>query len=198
MREFSPVSIIVGSLLSVIFGVSNAYLALKAGMTVSASIPAAVGAIAIFSVFYRRGSILESNIVQTTASAGESLAAAIAFTLPAFYILSLNTHYYSFGFLVLAGGSIGILSGMVFRKDLVEDETLPFPEGKACAVVLKSGEVEGGKMVFIGAVLGSIIRILQSTGLISQSGNFKMFGKFFAFELSPAVVSAGAIIGFRT
>ncbi len=198
MKEFSPTAVILGCLLSIVFGVSNAYLALKAGMTVSASIPAAVGALAIFSVFYKKGTILEGNIVQTVSSAGESLAAALAFTLPAFYILSISFHPYSIGFLVFVGGVIGVLAGMVFRKELVEDESLPFPEGKACAVVLKSKEIEGGKLVLFGAISGAIIRIFQSIGLISQSVSFSVFNKVFAFELSPAVIGAGAIIGFRT
>lgn len=198
MREFSPYAVIIGTFLSILFGVSNAYLALKAGMTVSASIPAAVGALAIFSTFYKRGTILESNIVQTVASAGESLAAALAFTLPAFFILSLSFHPYSIGFLVLIGGSIGILSGMVFRRELVEDESLPFPEGRACAVVLKSREIEGGKLVLAGALSGGLIRVLQSLGLLASSYFSNVFNKPLAFELSPAVVGAGAIIGFRT
>jgi len=85
VREFTKSATILGTILSVLLGISNAYLALKAGMTVSASIPAAVGALALFSLFHKRGTILEANIVQTIASAGESLAAAIAFTLPAFF-----------------------------------------------------------------------------------------------------------------
>jgi putative OPT family oligopeptide transporter len=121
VREFTKSALILGTILSVLFGISNAYLALKAGMTVSASIPAAVGALALFSLFHKRGTILEANIVQTIASAGES-----------FFILSINIHPYSLGLLVLMGGSLGIIAGMTFRKDLVEDESLPFPEGKAC------------------------------------------------------------------
>lgn len=198
MREFTKEAVIFGTILSVLFGISNAYLALKAGMTVSASIPAAVGALALFSLFYKRGSILEANIVQTIASAGESLAAAIAFTIPAFFILSLNVHPYSLGFLVLMGGSIGIISGMTFRKDLVENEGLPFPEGRACALVLMSRETEGGKLVIFGALVGGIIRSLQVFGFIASSYISSFFGKVVSFELSPAVVGAGAIIGFRT
>ncbi|MEO0138821.1 MAG: OPT/YSL family transporter [candidate division WOR-3 bacterium] len=198
MREFSPNAVIIGAFLSILFGVSNAYLALKAGMTVSASIPAAVGALAIFSMFYKRGTILEANIVQTIASAGESLAAALSFTLPPFFILSLGFHPYSIGFLVLIGGGVGILAGMVFRRELVEDESLPFPEGRACAVVLKSREIEGGKLVIAGALSGGLIRVLQSLGLLASSYFSSIFNKPLALELSPAVVGAGAIIGFRT
>ncbi len=198
MREFSPVAVVLGLILSVIFGVSNAYLALKAGMTVSASIPAAVGALAFFSLFYRKGSVLEGNIVQTVASAGESLAAALAFTLPAFFVASLSFHPYHIGFVTLAGGTIGVLAGIAFRDTLVEDESLPFPEGKACAVVLKSRESGKGVLVLLGALLGGGIRLLQSLGLLASSFSYPIWGKVVAAELSPAVVGAGAIVGLRT
>ncbi|NPA80305.1 MAG: hypothetical protein GXO29_04575 [Thermotogae bacterium] len=198
MREFSPVAVLLGLALSVIFGVSNAYLALKAGMTVSASIPAAVGALAFFSLFYRRGSVLEGNIVQTIASAGESLAAALAFTLPAFFVASLSFHPYHIGFLTLVGGAIGVLSGIAFRDSLVKDESLPFPEGRACAVVLQSRESGKGVGVLLGALLGALLRILQSTGLIASSYFTSVAGKAVALDLSPAVVGAGAIVGLRT
>jgi uncharacterized oligopeptide transporter (OPT) family protein len=198
VREFTKSAVILGTILSALFGISNAYLALKAGMTVSASIPAAVGALALFSLFHKRGTILEANIVQTIASAGESLAAAIAFTLPAFFILSINIHPYSLGFLVLMGGSLGIIAGMTFRKDLVEDESLPNPEGKACAMVLKSKDTEEGKLVILGALVGGIIRSLQVFGILASSYFSNFFGKVLSLDLSPAVVGAGAIIGFRT
>ncbi len=198
MREFTKEAVILGTVLSVLFGISNAYLALKAGMTVSASIPAAVGALAIFSLFYRKGSILESNMVQTIASAGESLAAAVAFTMPAFFILSINIHPYSLGFLVLMGGSLGIIAAMTFRKDLIENESLPFPEGKACALVLKSRETEGGKLVLLGALFAAAIRSLQVLGILASSYFSSLFGKVLSFELSPALIGAGAIVGFRT
>ena len=198
MREFTPLSVLLGVVLSIIFGVSNAYLALKAGMTVSASIPAAVGALAFFSIFHRRGTVLEGNIVQTIASAGESLAAALAFTLPAFYVASLSFHPYHIGFVTLAGGTIGVLSGIAFRDALVKDDTLPFPEGRACAVVLRSRESGKGILVVLGALLGGVIRVLQSVGLLSSSFSYALWGKVVAAELSPAVVGAGAIIGLRT
>ena len=198
MREFTKEAVILGAVLSILFGMSNAYLALKAGMTVSASIPAAVGALALFSLFYKKGSILEANIVQTVASAGESLAAAVAFTVPAFFILSVKIHPYSIGFLVLMGGIMGIISGITFRKNLVENESLPFPEGRACALVLKSRETEGGKLVIWGAFAGGIIRTLQLLGILGSSYISSFFGKVVSFEVSPAVVGAGAIIGFRT
>jgi uncharacterized oligopeptide transporter (OPT) family protein len=96
------------------------------------------------------------------------------------------------------GGSLGIIAGMTFRKDLVEDERLPFPEGKACALVLKSKETEEGKLVILGALVGGIIRSLQVFGILASSYFSSVFGKVLSLELSPAVVGAGAIIGFRT
>ncbi len=198
MREFTPLAVVLGAFLSVVFGVSNAYLALKAGMTVSASIPAAVGALALFSLLHRKGGVKEGNIVQTIASAGESLAAALAFTLPAFFVVNLNFHTYAVGFITLIGGAIGVLAGIAFRDTLVEDESLPFPEGRACAVVLKSRETGGGVRVLFGAILGGLVKALQSVGLLAPSFEKSLFGKVLAADLSPAILGAGAIIGLRT
>jgi len=167
-------------------------------MTVSASIPAAVGSLALFSVFYRRGTLLESNIVQTVASAGESLAAALAFTLPAFFVASLQFHPYHIGLLTFAGGIIGVLSGVAFRESLVEDESLPFPEGRACATVLRSRESGEGALVLLGGVVGALIRTFQTLGLFSASASGSLVSRIWALDLSPAVVGAGAIVGLRT
>ena len=149
--EFTVTSALIGCLLAIVFGAANAYLGLLVGMTISASIPAAVISMGIIRVILRRDSILENNLVQTIGSAGESLAAGAIFTLPALFLWagegkieypSLLTIF----FIALFGGLLGVCFMVPLRQALIVEEhgTLPFPEGTACAEVLLAGE-EGGK-----------------------------------------------------
>lgn len=150
--EITVTSIIMGILLAVIFGAANAYLGLRVGMTVSASIPAAVIAMGVIRVIMRKNSILESNIVQTIGSAGESLAAGAIFTLPALFIWAKeNPEEFSapgileITLIALLGGLLGVFFMVPLRNALIvrEHATLPYPEGTACAEVLLAGENGG-------------------------------------------------------
>src|SRR5690606_17708516 len=145
--EFTLKSILLGAFFGIVFGASTVYLALKAGLTVSASIPIAVLAISIGRKFFKT-TILENNIIQTTGSAGESIAAGVVFTLPGFLFLSAGSNgqnffsYWPIFFLAALGGILGTLMMIPLRRSLIVDEhgTLPYPEGTACASVLIAGE----------------------------------------------------------
>ncbi len=145
LAEITVKAVILGVLLSVILAGANAYLGLFAGMTVSASIPAAVVSMGVLR-FFRRSNILENNIVQTAASAGESLAAGVIFTLPALVILNFWTEFnYLWVTLIAAfGGILGVLFTIPLRRALIVEGKLKFPEGIATAEVLKSGQREDG------------------------------------------------------
>ena len=142
-RELTVRAIVLGLILSVVMGAANVYVGLKAGMTVSASIPAAVMAMLLFRLFFRHSSILEANQVQTCASAGESLAAGIIFTMPAMILIGYwkEFDYWTITIVAMTGGLLGILFMIPMRRVfVVGNEDLPFPEGVACATVLEAGE----------------------------------------------------------
>lgn len=147
--EFTLRSIILGAIFGIIFGAASVYLGLKVGLTVSASIPIAVLAISVFKKL-GKASILESNIVQTIGSAGESVASGVVFTIPALLFLAGGKeyfHYFQIFVLALAGGILGVLFMIPLRRSLIVKEhgNLPYPEGTACADVLVAGE-KGGKL----------------------------------------------------
>src|SRR5437762_1124964 len=156
MAESTPRAVALGAVLGVIFGAVSVYLALKAGLTVSASIPVAVLSVSIFK-WLGKSTILENNMVQTVGSAGESIAAGVAFTLPALIFLGFQLDYWNIFLLAAAGGMLGVMFVVPLRPPLVVKEhgNLLFPEGKACADVLITGEkggIQAGK-VFGGAGL---------------------------------------------
>ncbi len=166
-------AVIVGLLLSLIFGSANAYLGMKAGQTIAATIPAAVIAIALFRLPYFRGNILEQNIVRTAASVGEALVAAAIFTLPAFMMVEINgthlwadlkQHYWQATLILLVGGLIGILFIVVLRRPLCVESDLPFPESVASAEIVKAGEKgsEAPKYVFGAMGFAGLLQILKS------------------------------------
>lgn len=207
-REFTITSFFLGVILSVVMGAANVYLGLRAGMTVSASIPAAVIAMGILHGVFKRESILESNMVQTGASAGESLAAGIIFTMPALILVGLweTFDYWTTTIIAMAGGLLGILFMIPMRKVFVVDNPeLKFPEGVACAEVLRAGEGEattetGAKYVFQGLAFGAIFKFISSfLGLIKGSVEYATFVSsrvfFFGSDVSPALVSVGVIVG---
>jgi putative OPT family oligopeptide transporter len=168
LREFTFRAVVLGALFGVLFGAVSVYVGLRAGLTVSASIPIAVLSISILRAF-GRGTILENNIVQTTGSAGESVAAGVIFTIPALIFLgfSLNTEYWRVFFLALLGGTLGVLFMIPLRRQLIVKEhgNLTFPEGTACADVLVAGERGGSfaSRVFWGLGLGGIYTICMNT-----------------------------------
>ena len=162
MPEFTPTALILGIILAVVFGAANAYLGLRVGMTVSASIPAAVISMGVIRFILKKDSILENNMVQTIGSAGESLAAGAIFTLPALYMWAREDSsiqmpsFFTIAALAVAGGVIGTLFMIPLRTALIVEEhgNLPFPEGTACAEVLLAGE-EGGNQNLYSQVLVS-------------------------------------------
>ena len=213
MAELTVKSILVGSLFGVIFGASTVYLALKAGLTVSASIPVAVIAITLGRKFLKT-TILENNIIQTTASAGESIAAGVAFTLPGFLFLSSpgSAEYFNYiTILILAivGGLLGTLLMVPLRKALIvnEHENLPYPEGTACGDVLIAGEKGGdfAKTAFQGLGVALVYAILQKVANVIAETPFyatKQLNKFFpsakvSGEITPEYMGVGYIIGPR-
>ncbi len=207
--EITITSIVMGILLAVIFGAANAYLGLRVGMTVSASIPAAVIAMGVIRVIMRKNSILESNIVQTVGSAGESLAAGAIFTLPALFLWAAEGKMDQPGILsitliALLGGLLGVFFMVPLRNALIVKEhgILPYPEGTACAEVLLAGE-EGGanaSTVFAGMGFAALFKFIID-GLKLVAGEISFHVKGFAGEIGtqiyPAVMSVGYICGAR-
>lgn len=207
--EFTVTSIIMGILLAVVFGAANAYLGLRVGMTVSASIPAAVIAMGVIRVVMRKNSILESNIVQTVGSAGESLAAGAIFTLPALFLWAAEGRMekpsvLTITLIAVIGGLLGVLFMVPLRNALIVKEhgILPYPEGTACAEVLLAGE-EGGanaSTVFAGMGFAAIFKFLvDGMKIVPSEVSFRVKG--FAGEIGtqiyPAVMSVGYICGAR-
>ena len=207
--EITVTSIIMGILLAVVFGAANAYLGLRVGMTVSASIPAAVLAMGVIRVIMRKNSILESNIVQTVGSAGESLAAGAIFTLPALFLWAKDgimdkPNIFEITLIALLGGLLGVFFMVPLRNALIvkEHATLPYPEGTACAEVLLAGE-EGGanaSTVFAGMGFAAGFKFIID-GLKAVPGEVALKFKGFAGEIGtqiyPAVMSVGYICGPR-
>jgi putative OPT family oligopeptide transporter len=211
--EFTVKAVIFGSLFGIIFGASTVYLALKAGLTVSASIPIAVLSISVLRLF-GRATILENNIVQTIGSAGESVAAGVAFTIPALLFLSEASqgkdyfNYTQIMMLAATGGILGVLFMVPLRRSLIvaEHGNLPYPEGTACADVLIAGE-KGGRMaglVFGGVFLSVIYKALNSifsfwkdTVTFQTSSTAKLPNATVAAEISPEYLGVGYILGPR-
>jgi OPT family oligopeptide transporter len=211
MKEFTIKAVLTGACFGIIFGAATVYLALKAGLTVSASIPIAVMSIALSKLFLRT-TILENNIIQTTGSAGESIAAGVVFTLPGFLFLSdaASADYFNYiTILVLAvfGGMLGTLMMIPLRSALIvkEHETLPYPEGTACASVLKAGEKGGNfaRTAFAGlgiatayAFLQKVFHVVAETPsfITSQTNKYLPSAKV-SGEITPEYLGVGYIIG---
>ena len=207
--EITVASVVMGILLAVVFGAANAYLGLIVGMTVSASIPAAVIAMGVIRIIMRKNSILESNIVQTVGSAGESLAAGAIFTLPALFLWAAEGKMEKPGILeitliALIGGLLGVFFMVPLRNALIVKEhgVLPYPEGTACAEVLLAGEKGGANAstVFAGMGFAALFKFIID-GLKLVSGEISASVKGFAGQIGtriyPAVMSVGYICGAR-
>ncbi|MBR2039861.1 MAG: oligopeptide transporter, OPT family [Clostridia bacterium] len=207
--ELTITSIVMGVILAVVFGAANAYLGLRVGMTVSASIPAAVIAMGVIRILLRRNSILESNMVQTIGSAGESLAAGAIFTLPTLFIWAAegkadNPSLLEITLIALIGGLLGVFFMIPLRNALIvkEHNILPYPEGTACAEVLLAGE-EGGanaSTVFAGMGFAALFKfIIDGLKVVSGeiSGRVKGFAGEIGTQIYPAVMSVGYICGAR-
>ncbi|MDR0295977.1 MAG: oligopeptide transporter, OPT family [Prevotellaceae bacterium] len=220
MKEFTVRALLIGLILAVVLGAANAYLGLKAGMTIAATYPAAVIGMAVLRFF--KGSILEENFTRTVGSIGESVAAGAIFTLPAFYIagiwngeeFSSLSSYLTASLILIAGGTLGVLFVALLRRVMVEDKDLPFPESVAAAEIHKAGQGSGGgsKYLFIAMIAGALIKFagelkLFATGWTTffKTASAKLAsgktlqGGFFAGgpAISPAFLGVGYIIGPR-
>ena len=207
--EFTVTSIIMGIILAIVFGAANAYLGLRVGMTVSASIPAAVISMGVIRVIMKKNSILESNMVQTIGSAGESLAAGAIFTMPALFLwaeegLCDMPSLVEITLIALCGGILGVLFMIPLRNALIvkEHATLLYPEGTACAEVLLAGE-EGGSnasTVFSGMGLAAIFKFLVDGIKVIPAdiaAEFRSFKGELGMEVYPALLGVGYIVGPR-
>ena len=207
--EFTVTSIVMGIILAVVFGAANAYLGLRVGMTVSASIPAAVISMGVIRVIMKKDSILESNMVQTIGSAGESLAAGAIFTLPVLFLWAKDgimdsPSLVEIALIALCGGILGVLFMVPLRNALIVKEhgVLPYPEGTACAEVLLAGE-EGGasaKSVFAGMGLAAVFKFLVDgikviPGVITAP--IKALKTELSAEVYPALIGVGYICGVK-
>lgn len=211
LPEFTVTSIILGIILAVVFGGANAYLGLRVGMTVSASIPAAVISMGVIRVILKKDSILENNMVQTIGSAGESLAAGAIFTLPAIFMWAQEGKCNAPGLITIAiiafcGGALGVLFMVPLRTALIVEEhgVLPYPEGTACAEVLLAGE-EGGsksKVVFSGLGIAAVYKFIAD-GLklfpskVDFAINNKTYTSGFGMDVLPALAGVGYICGLK-
>lgn len=209
LHEMTPLSIIVGIILAIVFGAANAYLGLRVGMTVSASIPAAVLGMGVYRMCRKKDTILESNMVQTIGSAGESLAAGAIFTMPALFLWAQEEGTKMPGIMEIAlialiGGLLGICFMVPLRKALIVKEhgTLPYPEGTACAEVLLAGEKGGANasVVFLGMGIAALFKfIVDGLKVVSSAVTVtvqKIHGEISA-QVYPALVSVGYICGFK-
>ncbi|MEQ9426671.1 MAG: oligopeptide transporter, OPT family [Cyclobacteriaceae bacterium] len=206
LKEITVKAVILGALLSMVLAGANAYLGLFAGLTVSASIPAAVISMAVLRMF-KESNILENNIVQTSASAGESLAAGVIFTFPALVLMGYwdNFNYMETMLIALCGGVLGVFFTIPLRSALIVKQKLMFPEGVATSEVLKSGE-QGGKAIqylVAGSLVGALVKFFES-GFKIWEGVFEkgaLLGNkslaYFGMNLSPALISVGYIVGIK-
>lgn len=210
LPEFTPISLVLGLILAVVFGAANAYLGLRVGMTVSASIPAAVISMGILRYVLHRDSILENNMVQTIGSAGESLAAGSIFTMPALFMWAEESNevampsFTEIAAIAVCGGLLGVLFMVPLRNALIVEEhgVLPFPEGTACAEVLMAGE-EGGaksKVVFAGLGISALYKFITDGLKLFPSEvhwNIRPLRTGFGLDVLPALAGVGYICGQR-
>jgi len=206
-REITLAALVLGGLLSIVMGAANTYLGLYAGMTVSASIPAAVISMGILRGILRRGSVLENNIVQTMASTGESLAAGVIFTVPALVMVGAwqDFRFWPTTLIVLLGGLLGIVFMVPMRRALIVDRPdLTYPEGVACAEVLRAGETGGAGVQAIasGVVVGAVFKFLLSGIHLMQEtveGALAIGRRAFYFgaDMSVALLAVGYIVNLQ-
>ncbi len=206
LPETTVKAFILGALLSIVLAGANAYLGLFAGMTVSASIPAAVLSMAILKLF-KNSNILENNIVQTAASAGESLAAGVIFTFPALILMGYWTEfsYLETALIALCGGVLGVLFTIPLRRALIVEQDLKFPEGVATAEVLKTGEKGGDSVKYLiwGGLIGAGIKFFEAgfklwhgTAEAATLAGNRLY-LYAGANLSPALIAVGYIVGFH-
>ena len=205
LAEFTLKAVVAGVLLGIIFGAANAYLGLRVGMTVSASIPAAVMTVALFKLFGTGGSILEANLSQTIGSASTSLASGTIFTIPALFLWGVAPPYLQVVALCFLGAVLGLCAMIPLRRLLIVDahDELPFPEGTACAQVLRAtaAGASGSVWIFRGMALGAGIKLVVSLLFLVSTevrAALPVLPKAeLAVELAPALLAVGFILGYR-
>jgi putative OPT family oligopeptide transporter len=209
VAEFTLKAVVVGIVLGLVFGAANAYLGLRVGMTVSASIPAAVMTVAVFSLLRSRGTILEANLSQTVASASTSLATGTIFTIPALFLWGVVPPYLQVVALSFLGAVLGIAAMVPLRRLLIvkAHDELPYPEGTACAEVLRATTHESGSArsasawIFRGMAVGAAVKLLISLAYLVPDElrvAVPMLPKAeLALEIAPALVGVGYILGYR-
>lgn len=220
LKEFTLKAIVLGVVMAVVLGAANAYLGMKAGLTVAATFPAAVVAMAALRAL--KGSVLEENIARTTASVGEALIAGAIFTIPAFVISGVWTelHYWESTMIMLIGGVLGVLFVIILRRSLVEEADLPFPESVAAAEIVKAGQggQTGASFVFISMGIAALWELFKNSNGIHMIKDYTReffpmasskieilkqnisYGGGFLLEspaASPALVGVGFIVGMR-
>jgi putative OPT family oligopeptide transporter len=205
VAEFTLKAVLAGTLLGILFGAANAYLGLRVGMTVSASIPAAVMTVALFRLLGLRGTILEANLSQTIGSASTALATGTIFTIPALFLWGLEPSYLQVTTLCLLGGVLGVSAMIPLRRLLIVEahEELPYPEGTACAEVLRAtaADATGSHWIFWGMAVGAAVKLLVSLAFLlpsQMSVTLPVLPRAeVALELAPALLGVGFILGYR-
>lgn len=208
VAEITIKAVLTGIIFGIIFGAANAYLGLRVGLTVTTSIPIAVLSIAVFragSALWGRGTILEANLAQTIGSASSSLATGTIFTIPALFLWGVKPSFQQVAILAFLGGVLGVSAMIPLRRLLIveADKELPYPEGRACAEVLKASEREasGSGWIFIGLGLGLAIKLtLALAHLAPDQISYTIPGlpkAVIALEIAPALLAVGYIIGYR-
>src|SRR3954463_4869894 len=205
MREFTFKAAAAGVVLGIVFGAANAYLGLRVGLTISASIPAAVMTVAVFRALRVPATILETNLSQTVGSASTALATGTIFTLPALFLWGAAPPYFQVVALCFLGGLLGLAAMIPLRKLLIVDAAaeLPYPEGTACAEVLRATDAGSSQSawIFRGIAVGAGIKLIVSLaflvpGALSLSLPVPPRAEL-AIELAPALIGVGFILGYR-
>lgn len=205
IAETTVKAVTVGILLGVVFGAANAYLGLRVGLTISASIPAAVMTVAVFRAMRARGTILEANLSQTIGSASTSLASGAIFTVPALFLWGTAPPYLQVVALCFLGGVLGLTAMIPLRRLLIvrEHEELPFPEGTACAQVLRAttARTRAGSWVFRGMAAGAGVKLLVSVAFLLPGAVHAALPVLrkaqIGLEVAPALIGVGFILGYR-
>lgn len=205
IAEFTLKAVVAGVVLGIVFGAANAYLGLRVAMTVSASIPAAVMTVAIFKLFGLKGTILEANISQTIGSASTALATGTIFTIPALFLWGMVPPYLEVVILCFLGGLLGISAMIPLRRMLIVDahDELPYPEGTACAEVLRAtvAGASGSEWIFYGMAVGAAVKLLIALAFLMPSEigmTLPVLPKAeLALEIAPALLGVGLILGYR-
>ncbi|MCM2257379.1 MAG: oligopeptide transporter, OPT family [Vicinamibacteria bacterium] len=205
LAEFTFKAVVAGIALGVVFGAANAYLGLRVGMTVSASIPAAVMTVALFRLFGAKGTILEANISQTIGSASTSLATGTIFTIPALFLWGMAPPYFQVVVLCFLGGVLGLSAMIPMRRLLIVQShaELPYPEGTACAEVLRAtaGDASASRFIFYGIAVGFAVKLALALVFLVP-GEIAMALPVLpkaelALEIAPALLGVGFILGYR-